>query len=372
MIASSGELKAIRETAARFARGELAPEALERDRFPFAEFNWRAVESLAALGFLAPTWPESQGGPGLGWSVTAAIVRAVAFHDASPAMVIFTQSLARRLLCEAGPATLEAAFLPPPGAAGLIALPMYHDPDDPPDGVRARAVDRGFELDGGLDYLACLPAARAALVPAVGDGNIRFFLVDVRSEGVAVGPPAVSLGLRGCPAADLELKRVQVPNSQALAPDSAAIHAELANQGRVALCALVLGVLEGCFATAVEYSRERFQARKKIVEHDMIRRMLAEMKAWIDVGGLGVERLMAAEGEKAFLTEALSLQELLTKAVSRATADGVQVLGGYGYMKEYGQEKRMRDAKQLQAVFGGPRERLSRVIEKALAEGCFF
>jgi alkylation response protein AidB-like acyl-CoA dehydrogenase len=67
-------------------------------------------------------------------------------------------------------------------------------------------------------------------------------------------------------------------------------------------------------------------------------------------------------------TGALSIQELLTTAVSRAVTDGVQILGGYGYMREYGQEKRMRDAKQLQAVFGSSPVRSLRILERRLED----
>jgi alkylation response protein AidB-like acyl-CoA dehydrogenase len=208
--------------------------------------------------------------------------------------------------------------------------------------------------------------AQAVIVPALLNGRVCFFLVEVNREGVVMGEPVVSLGLRGCPVADLQLDGVQIPETNHLGEEVAKTYAEMADRYRGPLAAIALGILEGAYSAACGYAKERYQAKKQIIEHDMVRRMLANMLAWIDLGTAGVFRAcdMADQGEGAGGTEALSIQELLTMAVTRAVTDGVQVLGGYGYMREYGQEKRMRDAKQLQAVFGSSPVRLMRIMEK--------
>ena len=134
---------------------------------------------------------------------------------------------------------------------------------------------------------------------------------------------------------------------------------------------LRLGVLRGGYDLALSYGLERRQGGKRIVEHDMVRQMLSGMVAWIDLGSAALARGcdLVERGHSASRTELLSIQELVTAAVSRSTGDGVQALGGNGYMHDYGQEKRMRDAKQLQAVFGASATRRLRIIERRLERG---
>ena len=364
----SEEIEAIRRTAERFAHQDLAPNALERDRYPFTGFDIRVVDAAAAVGFLVPTLPESHGGLGLGLAHLAVILRALAARDASLALLIFVQSLAGRFLAEVFPAGPDFELTRPTNAARLVGLPVYEDPEELPGGVKAETCPDGCVLTGRLDYVAVLPEARTILVPALLEDRPCFFLVDRDWDGVICSDPVVSLGLKGCPTADLVLDRVQVPGERCLAPEAAKIYAQLADRYRAPLAALALGLLEGCYQAAQNYARERRQAKKMIVEHDMIRNMLSRMKAWIDLGDLSIPQacLLADQEARVDGSAWLSLQELFTSAVTRATTDGVQILGGYGYMKDYGQEKRMRDAKQLQAVFGSSLVRTLRILEKSL------
>lgn len=362
------EIAAIRQTAQRFAARDLAPDTLERDRYPFAAFDHRMVDAAAAVGLLTPTLPESHGGLGLGLNHLSVILRAVAVQDASPALLIFMQSLAGSFLAEVLPATPDFALLQPTGADSLVGLPIYHDPEELPDTVKAETTPDGCVLTGALDYVSGLPVARTVLVPAILDERPRFFLVDRNWSGVNCGQALVSLGLRACPTADLTLDQVLVPPERCLIPEAAAIFAGLADQYRAPLVGLALGLLEGCYLAALKYARDRRQAKKPIVEHDQIRNMLARMKAWLDLGDLCLPQACRSADPDARVggSVRLSLQELFTTAVTRAATDGVQILGGYGYMKDYGQEKRMRDAKQLQAVFGGSPIRTLRILEKSL------
>jgi alkylation response protein AidB-like acyl-CoA dehydrogenase len=366
------ELNAIQEMAARFAARELEPTALERDRYPFAQFNTQAVDMATSVGLLAPTLPEAQGGTGLGMEGLARVLRALAEKDASTAMIVFEQSLARAFLCQFSlPGQEKKWHAAPKGAKDLIALPLYDDPEELPQTIEALPTQHGYELTGSLDYLPCLPVAQAAIAPAVFQNRPALFLVELQRPGVRVGDPVVSLGLRGCPVADLELDHVVLPETCRLGDETATgVYAGMADGYRGPLSAVALGILEGCYTAALIYARDRYQAKKQIIEHHMVRRMLANMAAWIHMGAAGVSYVCRAADQSRDRdgTGALSIQELLTTAVSRAVTDGVQILGGYGYMREYGQEKRMRDAKQLQAVFGSSPVRSLRILERRLED----
>jgi len=367
-----GDLTAYRDLASRFVKKEIEPSALEVDRYPFADFNENAVRVASSIGLLGLCLPEEYGGSGLGMRELAAVLEIIASADASVAALLLSQALARAVLIELGPdqtarkwvTTGEVEEIP------LIGSPMYSDPEELPKTVRATAANGGFRLSGQLHYLACLPVARALIIPAVIDGGrMALFLVEADSEGLKASEPVVSLGLRGMPAGDVELRDVNVPAEYRLGgDDAAAAYAGVADRFRGPLTAIALGILSGSYCYALDYAQERYQGKREIINHHMVRNMLSGMASWLDVGSVAVAHACnLADRGMAGSSELVSIQELVVTAVTRGVTDGVQILGGYGYMHEYGQEKRMRDAKQLQAMFGCSPARVLRIIEKKLA-----
>lgn len=368
-----GDISAFQDLAERFSKKEIAPLALEKDRYPFADFQEEAVKVAASVGLLGMTLPEKYGGMGQGMRALGAVLEVIARADASMAAVILTQALARAVIIELGPPETAEKWvaLEKDGITLLLAFPLYEDPENLPESVSAKRDGNSFKLDGAIGYLACLPVARAVIVPAkIADtGKSGFFLVETTMKGMTVSEPVVSLGLRGCPAADLELKNVSVPSSNQLGgEDGAEKFVEAVEHFRGPLAAIALGILHGAYSASLNYTKDRYQAKKQIIEHHMVRRMLSQMVSWIDIASPAVAHacLTADRDEICSASELLSIQEIVTMAATRATTDAVQTLGGYGYMHEYGQEKRMRDAKQLQAVFGSSRTRIMNVMDRQL------
>ncbi|MBN1663141.1 MAG: acyl-CoA/acyl-ACP dehydrogenase [Deltaproteobacteria bacterium] len=351
------EIKTIRQIVADFAKREIRPAALESDRYPFAAFNHPLMQKLAENGFLRPTLTEEASGAGM--RMLGAVLEEIAREDASIALIILIQSIAAQLRMESGETTgIRQGFVESTGGGEtLVALPVYADPVERPDSVKAATQGNGFILNGSVSYIPCLPVADEVIIPVVmqnGKG-IRLFRVLCKAAGVTIGDPIVSLGLRACPIADLTLHHVSMPADAVIGNNDGIKHYEgLCERFRGPLTAIALGILKGACAAARRYAEERYQGKKQIIDHDMVRMMLSNMIAWIDMGTVAVNEAcrLADEKEPCPPSALLSIQTLASTAVTRATADGVQVLGGYGYMHEYGQEKRMRDAKQLQAVFG--------------------
>ncbi len=367
-----GDLTAYQDLASRFAKKELEPSALETDRYPFADFNENAVRVASSIGLLGLCLPEDYGGSGLGMRELAAVLEVIAATDASVAALLLSQTLARLALIELGPeATVRKwAAVNEGEEVPLIGSPLYSDPEDLPETVMATAANGGFKLNGEMSYLACLPVAGALIIPAVmdGSGSRAMFLVDAASEGVKASEPVVSLGLRGMPVGDVEFQNVNVPAEGKLGSDDAAsAFAVVANRFRGPIAAIALGTLSGSYCHALDYAQERYQGKREIINHHMVRNMLSGMASWLDLGSAAVAQAcnMADHGMKGS-SELISIQELIVSAVARGATDGVQILGGYGYMHEYGQEKRMRDAKQLQAMFGSSPTRVLNIIEKKL------
>ena len=363
------DLNTLRDLAERFAARELASNALVRDRYPLADFDRAVVDKAASIGLLAPTVSEVHGGPELNMTGLALILETLARHDASVALVIFVQSLARDFLSNFAIGGLDEKWYVAPGdGSELLAMPIYTDPDELPDSAAVSESD-GFTLSGTLNHVACLPVANAVIVPAFMEDREHLFLVETERPGVTISEPVVNLGMRGCPVADLTLARVNLPANNHLGKDQGVdLYQALADQYRGPLAAMALGILRGCYIAARDYAMDRYQAKKQIIEHDMIRRMLADMQAWIDLGEAGVSAVCqtADRGDKPSRPRSLSVHELVTRAAVQAATDGVQILGGYGYMHEYGQEKRMRDAKQLQGVFGVSPVRTLQILETAM------
>lgn len=366
------DLYAIQELAEKFAKKEVEPGVLERDDYPFKQFDANIIDVAATTGLLGLTLPESYGGSDQGARALAAVVEIIARKDASAAMLLLSQSFARNAIARLGPEAVAKkwAAIPDNGKPPLLASPLYADPEDLPDTVAASETAEGYRLHGELSYVACLPVAQIAIVPAVLNDRIAFFAVETNAAGVKAGKPVVSLGLRAFPVADMTLDKVSISRENRLGgANSELAYAGVAEKFRGPLAAAALGVIGGSYCTARDYAAERYQGKKQIIEHGMVRRMLSQMASAIDTGSAMVAYACAAADQGAACSNSmiLSIQHQITAQAAQSTTDGVQLLGGYGYMKDYGQEKRMRDAKQIQAVFGSAPTRVQRIIERRLA-----
>lgn len=373
MALGEQDRQAVEQLARRFAQDALAAVEREDDRYPFAPWNRAAWRTAAELGLPGLALPESVGGSEQGLLTLARALEIVARAEAGHATVLLTQALARATVVALGPQSSAArwATLRSDAQESLLAYPLYEDPEELGDGVRARRDGAGFVLDGQLQQLSCLPIAQAVLVPALlaDSGEQAFFILPTNTAGVSVSEPIVTLGLRACPLADLRLANVRVEAAGRLGgADAAAAYARTAESYRPALVAVALGVLSASYDLAFAYACERKQSKRNIVLHHMVQEMLAGMASTLDLGALTLERAcQLAEQGGGSGTELLSFQEVLCTLITRVSTDGVQVLGGNGYMHDYGQEKHMRDAKQLQTVLGSPTTRRLRILERRLA-----
>lgn len=359
---SQTDLQSFQDLALKFARRELEPKAIDLDDYPFVEFNRAAIDSAREVGLFQVLVPEEQGGIGQGMPALCEIIQNVAQADGGFATIVFVNSLAQSALLKWGSAGLTEKHL----SGGLIAFPVYDLPTDLPVELKAGKTDDGYTLNGRVEFLPLAPVAEAMVVPAQLEGSeqVAFFVVETRAAGVTVGEPLMSLGLRTCPVADVEFKEVKVPAGNLLWAEANVDYASLAASFRPAAAALAVGVCAGSYEAAKSYAKERYQGGRMIVDYDQVRLMLANL-AVVAESGKSLVRAMARaveEGKPWPVSDAGLI--LISEQASRATTDGVQCLGGYGYMKDYGQEKRMRDAKQIESIFGAaPAKRLDLMEE---------
>ncbi len=354
-MGADAELSMLREMAASFAAGELLRGREEADRFPFSPLPLATLEKAHGLGLFSLTLPEELGGGGRGTEALALLLEAIAEIDASLGGVIFVNALAQEICLRSGAREALKGLVEAESAAqALIAFPAWDDPRFTAPTVCAVERDGGWSLEGKAEYVALSGLARRALIPAVtSKGGISFYLVGLRGEGVAVSDPVVSLGLRACPCHDLQLSGAEAAPVGEEARGKEA-YEEAYIRMLPAAAALSAGILRGSLREALDYVRQRRQGGRLIADWSEVRMILAGMAA------ADQEAEMLVRGACRAVEEGGPGWRLAVRAASlramdlacEATTDGIQLLGGNGYMVEYHQEKRFRDSRQVQALMG--------------------
>jgi alkylation response protein AidB-like acyl-CoA dehydrogenase len=345
------------ELATTFVRKELRKDVAARDRYPFGPFFSDVLEKAHAAGFLGITLSEECGGIGADIGVLCTVLDRLCQADASLGGILFTTAMAQSILAEVQAATALKKIYETANTArdAVIAFPVYCNPGRL---VTLPVADNHGEqatLSGKLEFLALGNIARQAVIPArQADGEgYSFFLVELASHGVAIGDPIFTLGLHACPSVDVTFDQAAAV-LLGTAGGGAACFARVAQSMQLAAAAMAAGILKGSLEEALAYARERDQGGRKIIDWSEVRMILANMSIKARVADLSLTQACAvisqgvADAVEYSQAAALHIFELTCDAVT----DGVQLLGGNGYMKEYGQEKRYRDARQVQALLG--------------------
>ena len=349
------ELEMLDELALDFARKELADGREERDRYPFGPFFDGVLEKAARAGFFHVMTPEESGGEGKGIAALCVLLDDVCRVDASLGGIIFADALAREVVLRSGAAV-------PPGdgdgegyRSSLTATPAYMDAGTGLSLSAERRDGGAWALTGRTEYVALGGIAARALLPAKvdGAGGYSYFLVDSASEEVEAGEPVVSLGLHACPAVDLVLRSAE-GRLVGEEGQGAAYVERAADRMYAAAAAMACGVMKGSFDTALGYTRTRRQGGREIINWSEVRRILADMAVKVRTADMLVaEACRAAEADEPGWPMGTRAAALLVRRMAcELTTDGIQLLGGNGYMEEYGQEKRFRDARHIQALLG--------------------
>jgi alkylation response protein AidB-like acyl-CoA dehydrogenase len=350
-------IRMLARAAAEFARGELAANRQESDRFPFGPFFSTVLQKAFDLDFFHISLPDSAGGVGMGVDALCVVLEEVCRQDASLGAIVLTHCLAQEILLSAGRTDLIKARADKADEATrfLLACPLFNNPAE----IRhvAEVLEEGGRpfLSGKLEYLVLGGLADVAVVPGAkqGQASYSYYLVDLDQSSVAVGEPVLSLGLHCCPAVDTEFQKAEaVPVGGA--GQGAALFNQAAARLHPAAAAISLGIMKGAFDEARAYADQREQGGRKIREWSEMQMMLADMAINIKIADMVVaETIRAVEGqEKGWEQKALAAAIHVQQAAVQVTTDGVQALGGVGYMQDFGQEKRFRDAKHIQACFG--------------------
>jgi alkylation response protein AidB-like acyl-CoA dehydrogenase len=325
-----------------FAAREIADAVKDDDRYPDVPFREALYDRARGVGFLSLLLPEEFGGAGATTGALAEALAVISETDAAVAAVVLSQAFAHQVLMGAGRGDLARD-------GELIATTLYDDPLDLSAGIEATRKGDSYGITGDLDYVVLAPVASSFLLPVLLDGEEALFLCG-KGAGLVVGEPLLTLGLRACPVADVRLEKVE--GTLVAAGDAMRTAYRDAVEGlRGSVAAIHAGIIAGSLREATAYARERYQGWKQIIDHGQIRAYLGRMAASADVAGELFRAAADGRGQKDGLL-ASSVQLLVGEMAVESATNGVQILGGSGYMDDFGQAKRMRDAKQAQGIFG--------------------
>ena len=352
----------ILDACGKFAAREIVPGVLDADLNPNPEWLKTLRARSREVGLPGLLLPEELNGAGQPEACAALVLDALASACAGFASVLAFHltvcSLA--LQAEERKRTPLLSLLARPDQASLAAVVL------PAAGEENRIVacrdDGAVRIQGTSALSGSAEVADLFLVFARQEGHEEgtvCLVVDRACEGLSVGENAELPGLRVNAFAELAFDRVQLgpedvlfegpPAAQALAKAQRLLHSFVA--------AMSMGVSRAAFQKAYAYAGERYQFGKMIIRHQEIQRMLGEMLAKLQAGTAAYFHLFSGEKCGLPLSAANSglVKAFCTDAALAIVTDAIQIHGGYGYMHEYGMEKRMRDAKVLQLLGGsGP------------------
>jgi len=359
------EQERIRRLAHDFAEKEIRPVAAAYDESE--ETPWPLLQKAARVGLTSYQYPEEFGGGGMGSILTACIVaEELAWGCLGIATAIIGAGLAAVPISLAGSPGQKARYLPgfcDPDHVRLGAFALTEpEAGSDPASLRTTAVRQGdhYVLNGQKRFIthggiADLYAIFATVERNLGYRGITAFIVEKGTPGLSAGKKEKKMGMRACHTGDVILEDVHVPVENRLGEEGMGFYIAMQSfeHTRPVVAACAVGVARAAYEYAHQYAQERVQFGKPILAKQAIRFLLADMLTEIEAARLLTWRAawMADQGRPCNVQASMA-KAFAADACMRITTDAVQVLGGYGYMREYPVEKWMRDAKVLQIVEG--------------------
>jgi alkylation response protein AidB-like acyl-CoA dehydrogenase len=374
------EQRAIQETAREFARREVDPIVDESDESQ--KFPREVMAKAGELGFLGVLFPEDLGGAGLGYVEYVLIITELSKVDPSVGISVAAHnSLCTNHIYKFGNAEQRARWVTPLAQGKKIGAWSLTEPEAGSDaaGTRSRAekVDGGWLLNGSKTFTTHGSVGDICVVFAVTDPNgprhhnISAFVLEKGMEGFRPGKKENKLGIRASDTAEVVMENCFVSEDRLLggAGEGFIQALEILDGGRISIAALGLGTAIGAFETALRYSKERKQFGQAIAGFQAIQFALAEMATRIAAAEILTYAAAEAMDRGLKVSRLSSEAKLATgEAAVFCSERGVQIHGGYGFIKDYRAEKFYRDAK-ICTIGEGTSEIQRLVIARQLLKG---
>jgi acyl-CoA dehydrogenase len=362
------------QTIGQIAREKIAPRSAEIDEQ--AEYPWDLRRLLAEQDVLGLPFPIEYGGTGTGTLMLNMAVEELAKVDASVALMLMVQELGTLPIQLFGSDELKERFLPRCASGEWSPAFALSEPEagSDPAGMKTIAVREGEEwvINGTKNWISNLGVADFYVVFAVSDREERrmsAFVVEADRPGFSVGKLEHKLGIRASPTGQPIFEDVRVPHQNVIGEVGKGLSVALGTleKTRLGAAAQAVGIAQGATDYAVAYARERRQFGKSINEFQGISFKLADMETRTAAARELLYKACAmADQHHPLRGKYSSMAKVFCSDTAMAvTVDAVQVLGGYGYVKEYPVERMMRDAKITQ-IYEGTNEIQRLVIARTL------
>jgi hypothetical protein len=346
----------IQEMVRDFAVTEIKPHVMEWDEAQ--TFPTETIKKLGELGMLGIIFPEEYGGAGLSYVDYVNVIEEIGVVDSSVGLTVAAHnSLCSGHIYVAGNEEQKKNWLPKLTSGEWIGAWGLTEPGSGSDasGMRTVAVKDGdhWVLNGTKNFITNATHADISVVLAVTDREdqkhgITAFAIEMDREGIRPGKKENKLGMRASDTAELVLEDCRVPAENVLGEIGYGFKdsMKVLDGGRISIAALALGIARGAYEAARDYAKERIAFGRAISEFQAIQFMLADMATEIDAARLLTYRAAAMKDAGERVTHLSAMAKLYASEVAvRATEKGVQIFGGYGFIKDFPAEKYYRDVK---------------------------
>ncbi len=362
MYAPSEEHLAIREAVRAVCDAKVAPYAAEVDEA--SSFPQQAYDALVAADFAAPHIGEEYGGAGADALATCIVIEEVARACASSSLIPAVNKLGTMPVILAGSEDLKKRYLSQVAAGAGMFSYCLSEPEAGSDAaaMRTRAVRDGddYVLNGVKRWITNAGVSQFYTVFAVTDpdrrAGISAFVVEKDDPGVSFGAPEKKLGIKGSPTREVYLDNVRISAERMIGEEHTGFATAMRtlDHTRVTIAAQAVGIAQGALDHALGYAKERRQFGKPIADFQGLQFMLADMGMKVEAAR---QLTYAAAGRSQRNDQDLTFFGAAAKCFASDTAmavtvDAVQVLGGYGYTRDYPVERMLRDAKITQIYEG--------------------
>lgn len=376
----SDEQRELRELVRTLAREKIAPRAAEIDESH--EFPWDVVELYREAGIFGLFFEEAFGGAGTGTLLSLVAIEEVSKVCATSGLLLAVQELGSLGLKLAGTEEQRERYLPKLASGEWLAAYALTEADSGSDSAAMRTTARRdgdhYVLDGSKRFItnagvASLYTVFAKTDPEAGHAGISAFVVEAPTPGFEVARLEPKMGIAGSTTGELLFEEARVPAANLLGAEGEGfrIAMRILDRSRPGVAAQGLGIAQGATDYALEYAKTRETMGKPIASHQLVAAKLADMETACEAArGLLYRfgRMADAGVPEAELTKASAMAKLFcTDTAMWVTTEAVQILGGYGYIREYPVERMMRDAKITQ-IYEGTNEVQRLVIAREMVK----
>jgi alkylation response protein AidB-like acyl-CoA dehydrogenase len=367
---------AAQEVARGFAEKKLKPRAEEFDAE--SKMDMGLIKEMGELGLLGVALPEEYGGGGMDTVSYMITVEELSRGCPSHAAVLaLHNSLYGDPIVRFGTDEQKKKYLPGVCSGDQIGAFALSEPGAGSDAVALSTTyvkkDDGFVINGTKAFITMGALADSVIVFATskrgsGPKGITAFLVDKGSDGFGIGTIEKKMGFKASPTTEMIFNDCFIPEKNMLGKEGVGFHVAMStlDGGRISVGALAVGIAQAAFDIALQYSKDREQFGKPISAFQAIKFHLADMSIMIENARLQVYRAawMKDQG-RPYLLRSAQAKVYASEISSQVTHKAIQILGGYGYMREYHVERMYRDARVTE-LFEGTSEIQRLVIARQL------